>query len=73
MNVYKGQKYLHFKGNIYEIIDVAEHTETGEELVIYTDGKKVWGRPLSMFLSKVDHEKYPDIKQEYRFELVTND
>ena len=73
MNVCKGQRYRHFKGTIYEIIDVAEHTETLEELVIYTDHKKVWARPIEMFLSKVDHKKYPEVKQEYRFELIKND
>lgn len=73
MNVCKGQKYRHFKGNVYEIIDVAAHTETLEELVIYKSEDKVWARPIDMFLSEVDHKKYPDVKQKYRFELIDND
>ncbi len=68
--VEKGQKYRHFKGSIYEIIAVAKHTETGEDMVIYDHDGQVWARPYDMFVSPVDHEKYPDVKQEYRFELI---
>lgn len=73
MEIHKGQKYRHFKGNIYEIIDVATHTENLEELIIYQSDGKVWARPKNMFLSEVDHEKYPEVKQKYRFELIDND
>lgn len=66
-----GQVYRHFKGMIVNIIEVAEHTETKETLVIYKHNQddKIWARPLEMFLSEVDHQKYPDVEQKYRFEL----
>jgi len=52
-----GKKYRHFKGDIMEIIAIAKHTETQEELVIYKHGENIWARPVSMFLSKEDIRK----------------
>jgi tetratricopeptide (TPR) repeat protein len=64
--------YRHFKGDYYLVEDVARHSETGEEYVIYRklygDGS-LWIRPKEMFLSPVDREKYPDCEQTYRFQL----
>ena len=64
--------YKHFKGNYYLVEDVALDSETQEEMVVYRklygDGS-LWVRPKKMFLEEVDHEKYPDVTQKYRFEL----
>ena len=73
---YNGRKlyagtWHHFKGKDYFVCGIATHTETGETLVLYKDSfadPKQYARPLAMFLSEVDREKYPDAPQKYRFE-----
>ena len=64
--------YKHFKGNYYLVEEIVKNSETQEEMVLYRrlyeDGS-LWVKPKEMFLSEVDHEKYPNVKQKYRFEL----
>ena len=68
--------YKHFKGDCYLVEDIAFDSETKEKMVVYRrlygDGS-LWVRPLDMFLSEVDHNKYPNVKQQYRFELQSID
>ena len=68
-----GGLYRHFKGGIYRVTDIATHTETDEQLVIYINmnTRRVYARPYEMFVSKVDKNKYPEVEQEYRFEHIS--
>lgn len=64
--------YKHFKGDYYLVEDTCFDSETKKEMVLYRrlyDDGTLWVRPLDMFLSEVDHNKYPNVSQKYRFEL----
>lgn len=64
--------YRNFKDDYYLVVGIAKHSETEEEMVVYRQlyGEgELWVRPMSLFISEVDREKYPDAKQKYRFEL----
>ena len=67
-----GDKYRHFKGNLYEVIVIARDSETLEEKVVYKEvnGNAAYVRSLPMFVSPVDKEKYPDVTQEFRFQYI---
>ena len=74
-NPSQNEIWRHFKGGEYKIITIAQETETGENIVRYKalcKEHKVFARPLSMFMSEVDRKKYPNVKQKYRFEKITN-
>ena len=69
-----GGLYRHFKGMYYFVKDIAQHSETDELFVVYQqlyDERKTFIRPLSMFASEVDVDKYPNSKQQYRFQLMS--
>ncbi len=64
--------YKHFKGNYYLVEEIVRNSETLEDMVVYRklyDDGTCWVRPLIDFLEEIDHEKYPNVKQKYRFEL----
>lgn len=65
--------YRHFKGNTYKVLFTAKNSETKKLYVVYEacyGDHERWIRPYEMFASEVDHEKYPDVKQKYRFEAM---
>ena len=73
-----GKKYKHFKGNLYKVIDIVNDSESNNDIeykkvviyqALYGDNLK-WARPYDMFNSEVDHEKYPNVEQKYRFEEI---
>lgn len=73
-----GKTYRHFKGNMYKVLDIVYDSEESNDnkykkVVIYQalyGDRLKWARPYEMFNSEVDHKKYPDVKQKYRFEEV---
>lgn len=76
MEVVLGGKYKHFKGHIYEVLlianDADSEDENIEEMVVYqnVETKDIWVRNLKSFVSEVPKDKYPNIHQQYRFELI---
>ena len=69
------KEYRHFKGDSYKVLHIAKHSETQEDMVVYEalyGEHLIYVRPYDMFNSLVDKEKYPEVKQEYRFELIEN-
>lgn len=72
-SILPGTFYRHFKGNIYKVLGIALHTETGEELVIYQaqyGEYRLFARPIEMFSARLDKTQYPDASQTYRFEQI---
>ncbi|MBR4753950.1 MAG: DUF1653 domain-containing protein [Lachnospiraceae bacterium] len=69
-----GQVYRHFKGNVYEVVALAVNADNREEVVVYRalNRDKVFVRSYRGFVSEVNKEKYPDVTQKYRFELVSD-
>lgn len=68
-----GRRYRHFKGKDYKVIAIANHSETGEKLVVYNQlypPYETYVRPYEMFASEVDKIKYPDVQQRYRFQEI---
>ena len=71
--VIPGKTYKHFKGDLVKVLYIAKDSETLNKKVVYEHKKEIWVRDYDMFISKVDKIKYPNVKQEYRFEEVNNE
>lgn len=72
-HILPGRYYRHFKGNIYQVIGIARHSETDEPLVIYQaqyGEHTLYARPLDLFTAKLDPQKYPQAAQNDRFVLI---
>ena len=70
---HQNEIWRHFENKLYKIVAIAQHTETDEQLVVYQamyGDEGIYARPLDMFMSEVDRDKYPDVEQQYRFELI---
>lgn len=68
-----GELYRHYTGGIYQILTIARHSETNEQLVVLQamyGTFETYASPLSQFTSEVDHQKYPRIKQQYWFSQI---
>lgn len=73
-----GQKYRHFKNKEYIVLDIVYDSESNNDeklkkvviyQALYGEGLK-WARPYDIFNSEVDHQKYPEVTQKYRFEEI---
>ena len=75
-----GSIYKHFKNKYYIVLDIVNDCESNNEkeyrkIVIYKalyEEYKVWARNYNDFISEVHHNKYPEIKQKYRFEEIND-